>query len=140
MKSNNIVIDIGKKLNMKLTKEDIDASHRLSNLPSAGIIVKFASRRKRDEFLEKSKKEKFTWKKLDIEDDDEKKVFINESLTKLNKQILKQCKEELKDQFKWIWVKRGKIYIREKDNSKIMEIKSLEHISKLSKIYDPVDD
>ena len=54
--TDNIVIKIGETINVDLKPEDIDASHRLSNLQNAGIIVKFVSRKKRDEFLEKAKK------------------------------------------------------------------------------------
>ena len=81
--TDNIVIKIGETINVDLKPEDIDASHRLSNLQNAGIIVKFVSRKKRDEFLEKAKEAKLTTKKLEIGDDNTK-IYVNESLTKYN--------------------------------------------------------
>eukprot|EP00794_Sanderia_malayensis_P013391 gene13391-biopygen10696 len=46
-----ITLDLAKKLDVLLTKENIEACHRILMNEKAGIIVEFASRKKRDELL-----------------------------------------------------------------------------------------
>lgn len=59
-------------------------------------------------------------------------VFICEALTPYNKQLLWNAKQELKNTFKYIWVKKGIIRVRnEGENQKPCIIRSLEDINKL---------
>ena len=57
MKANKIAEQIANKLKVDLNENDIDVSHRLSNTNNAGIIVKFTSRNKCEEILEKAKRQ-----------------------------------------------------------------------------------
>ena len=96
MKANKIAEQIANKLKVDLNENDIDVSHRLSNTNNAGIIVKFTSRNKCEEILEKAKKAKLKCGMLDLgteyinefenkEITKNKFIFVNESLTKTNK-------------------------------------------------------
>ena len=66
MKTNKIAEQIANKLKVDLNENDIDVSHRLSNANNAGIIVKFTSRNKCEEILEKAKKSKLKCGMLDL--------------------------------------------------------------------------
>ena len=96
MKTNKIAEQIANKLKVDLNENDIDVSHRLSNTNNTGIIVKFTSRNKCEEILEKAKKAKLKCGMLDLgteyinefenkEITKNKFIFVNESLTKTNK-------------------------------------------------------
>ena len=63
-------------------------------------------------------------------------IFVNESLTKRNKIKLSKTRELLKKHVKYIWVKKGKIFIQEDDKSKIIEIKSKDHIESIYQKYE----
>ena len=120
--TNKIAEQIANKLKVDLNENDIDVSHRLSNAINAGIIVKFTSWNKCEEILEKAKKAKLKCGMLDLGteyiDEFENKeitknkfIFVNESLTKTNKIKLSKTRELLKKHVKYIWVKKGKIFI-----------------------------
>lgn len=53
------------------------------------------------------------------------KIYINESLTKENKQLLFKTKEKARDaSYKYVWSKEGKIFVRKNDNSRVHRIKN----------------
>ncbi len=75
-----ITTNLAEKLDVLLTEEDIKACHRISMNEKARIIVKFASRKKRDELLNVRRK----LLNVSIKDfgyENHGKIFINESLT-----------------------------------------------------------
>ena len=53
--TNQIVTNIAQALNVELTKEDLQVSHRFSPDANSGIIVRFTSRRKREEMFSQRK-------------------------------------------------------------------------------------
>lgn len=51
------------------------------------------------------------------------KVFINQDLTKRNLELFKKCNTYKKEnEFKYLWIKDGNIFLREGDNTKILLI------------------
>lgn len=59
-------------------------------------------------------------------------LFINEHLTGKNKQLLKRAKEVAKvKNFKFVWVRFGKIYMRRNETSQFLVIESPSDLDKL---------
>ncbi len=100
---------------MPLEKKDVEASHRNSGKIDAPIIVKLASRKSREKFL--TKKAKSSLKKLSTSDlgfqqegeeeatqeSNGKKIYINESLTRRNKDLLRVTKIKARElEYKYI--------------------------------------
>ena len=95
--TDKIVLAISEKFNMDLCLDDIEISHRVSNHDKAPIILKFKSRRKRDQFLSEGKQSKFTTEDLGYQEgNSENRIYINENLTKMNKDIFIETKIKLK--------------------------------------------
>ena len=105
--TDQIVINIAQALKVELTKEDIQVFHRLSPDANSGVIVKFTSRRKKEEMFNQRKHPmKITMESLGFTDAQipDKHIVINESLTATNRYILKYADYKLKknSNFKFI--------------------------------------
>ena len=114
--TDDVIINVAKMLEVDQSVRDIDISHRTSNNTDAGIIIKFNSRRKRNEIYGKRKNLKNkTVKELGFNSDN--KIYINESLTQNNGDLLKNTRKLKKSkQLKQIWTKNGSIFVRETDD------------------------
>ena len=129
--TDQIVIDIAAKLGLTLTKTDIATSHRTKPTPDAPIIVKFISRNVRHSFF--NLRSQLKLKTLnDLGFQGATKVYINESLTASNGELLKKTRTTLKGKnFKHIWTKNGTIFLRKEDKSNKIIIRSVKDIIKL---------
>lgn len=54
----------------------------------------------------------------------QEKIFVREALTQYNKNLLWKTKQQLKEKFKYVWCKNGKIMARKNDKSKMVIIRS----------------
>ena len=129
--TDEIAVNVAKKMGLTLTKADISVSHRLNyqvqehssfhdlqDLPPK-IIAKFISRNVRDNFTKNKKK------KIKKED----RIYINESLTKENRQIFSNCLQyKKKHQFKYIWTKNGKTLLKKNDERKAIMISNTDDL------------
>ena len=110
--------------------DDIDVAHRLSNKRNSGIIIKFISRKSRDKFfnrrsLLKEKEVKDLGDNFTDLDEAHKKIFINESLTKTNRNLLINARQRCKEyNYKFCWSTNGVIFVREDESSKVIKIKN----------------
>ncbi len=117
-----IVIELAKKLNVNLASSEIEACHWISPKENASIIAKFQSRKTREALL--SKEAKSLNRKLKISDlgyqmaggsgsDNNGKIFINESLTSPNKNLLRLTKIKKRDlDYKLVWTRNGVVFAR----------------------------
>ena len=98
--STDAVVDIIRdKLHLECTTDDIEASHPLPSRSSEkqpAVIVRFRSRKKRDEVLRSRKNLKGT------------NVSISEDLTSLNMQLLNRLKKS--DKIKSCWTWNGRVF------------------------------
>eukprot|EP00794_Sanderia_malayensis_P002485 gene2485-2860_t len=139
-----IVLNLASKINIDLKAEDIDACHRISAKPDAPIIAKFGSRKKCALML--SKQAKSYAKKCKIADlgfemppqsrstpnDISGKVFINESLTSRNKNLLRLAKIKKRElDYKFVWTRNGTVFLRKEESSPTIKIAFLEDLEKL---------
>lgn len=49
-----------------------------------------------------------------------RRIFINDHLTNLNFNLLKHTRLLLKEGWKYVWFKFGKIFVKKSDNSKVI--------------------
>ena len=93
--TDEIVFNITDQLGLDLYLDDIEVSHRTSSKDNAPIIVKFNSRRTRDEVWNLRYKLK-NIKASDIGFDSNNSIYFNESLTEHNRSIFKTAWDNLK--------------------------------------------
>lgn len=127
-----VVSRIATAMNVKAGVEDIDCCHRLRKFPNSteprGIVVKFLTRWKKEEFLEARRSRKnLCLRDIGFEAqenvDPNKIVYMNESLTRANRSLLNKCREYKKvENIKYLWVRNGKILMRKNDVSRIYVI------------------
>lgn len=116
------VIRVGHHLGMKMGPEAIESSHRFGRPESGGraISVKFVYKRDRDQYLNLKKV------KSDLSLDN-RRIFINESLTAYNRQIYalaRRAKAASEGRFKYLWIRNGCIYGRAEDGRRPIRIKT----------------
>ena len=122
--TDDLVIKVSKMLKVDLAKKDISVSHRLSERTEANprptIIARFCSRRARDALYS----QRHRLKDHNIAHPRER-IYINESLTKINRQRFNICLQYKKaNKFKFIWTKHGVTHLRRDVNQPTITIKS----------------
>ncbi|XP_077501509.1 uncharacterized protein LOC144112558 [Amblyomma americanum] len=109
-----------------LSESDVEAIHRLptrkdeNNVDKvAPVLVRFASRVVRDKWLAKKKELR----------DADSKIFLNENLTTHNKKLLWLMKTKATEkEYKFAWVKNGKLFVRRNARDKIINITTIEDL------------
>lgn len=135
----DIVKKVGKLVGVDVTDNDIAVSHRLPPSKSykgkktgpPSIIVKFTRRVVKDRLYgaRKNLSKKTT---LDLGYPAENKIYLAESLTEKNRELFKQCLAAKKNlNFKFIWTKNEKIFMREERDSQVVYIKSKDDLVKI---------
>ena len=139
--TNEVVVELDRKIGIDLKKEDISTSHRLSNkvkmngeraFPPA-IIVKFTSRDVREK-LYRARKVLKNLTSRDLGYSEKNRIFINESLTLSNKERFKGCLKVKKEKgFKFLWTSGGTIFMRKDQHvhSKVIQINNANALRKI---------
>ncbi|CAN7950500.1 unnamed protein product [Ixodes hexagonus] len=116
-----ILSDLAIKLGISNFKDsDIQAAHRLpaktGSIPI--VLVKFSSRELKDCWLHARGRLR------DLEQTaDAPKLFFNENLTRQNRELFWMVRERAKqNQYKFTWVKNGKIFVKKSENSPVLRI------------------
>jgi len=104
-----VISNVAKALNIELEDRDIQRAHRLGKRKSINakprpVIVRFASYKKRNEFLYSKSKLKDT--------DDYGASFITEDLTPLRAKLLHYLKTECQDQYVMVHTLNGNIRMK----------------------------
>lgn len=113
---------------------DIEACHRLRKQPNQDtppIIVRFTSRDKRRDFLQKRKDKKtVSCHEAGLAGrEQDRLIFVNEHLTKHNEYLLYRARLLRKQKvIKYAWVSNGSIYVRKSDNDRAFKIKKVGHL------------
>ena len=116
-------------MKVPISNGDVEVVHRLSTREKAGIIVKFSSRPLAEQF-HANKRSLRTKSARDYDyvlenQEDKGWIFINESLTKMNKELFKKALKQCKDKnFQFVWTKNGNILVRKDGASSIIRINS----------------
>ena len=120
-----IIVKLADKINVHLERSEIEACHRISAKEDAAIIVKLESRKLRERMMAREAKQILrNIKASDIGFEEvSNKIFINESLTKRNKNLLRLAKIKKRDlNFKFVWTKNGSILMRKNESARIIKI------------------
>jgi len=107
-----------------LSAKDISVSHRLSPVSESNrqptIIARFCSRRIRDAVFNNRHR-----LRAHNKDHPKARIFINESLTKINRRRFNQCLRFKKENnLKFIWTKNGITYLRKDEGTPAFTIKN----------------
>lgn len=117
-----LVVSVARKLDINLTVTDISATHRLKaardKVPA--IIVRFVSRRKKEEFLAK-RRTVITRDQL-VANAGTGRIYIGESLSPFYKKLLWQAREKAKGiGYKYTWWRAG-VCVRKGDDTAVVKI------------------
>ena len=137
---NNVIQKISTYINYDLKPEKIEYVHRVqlnknSNNKTKNIILRFASRYEKENFLAAAKQ-----KRLRKENGSSKmripgisdNFFVNEHLTMFNKILYKETRTAAKNKgYKHSWTKNGKIFVRKDDASRIVHVNNAKLLEKL---------
>lgn len=93
------------------------------------IVVALRSKSARDDWI---RQRKIIVNNNDIlHNKNEKRIYINENLTKTMRQLFWITKNTLKDKYKYIWIQNQRILIKRDDTAKIRNIRSEVDVQKL---------
>lgn len=134
-KLNDIISNLNNAI--KLNKNDIEDSYRApgKSNPTAlrSIIIKFKNPTGRDAFINEAKKynkdaasgdERLSTSKIGFSEP-RMPVYINELLTTQARRMLYLSKSlERNNNFAYVWVKAGRVYIRQQADSRAIQIRS----------------
>ncbi|CAH2107891.1 unnamed protein product [Euphydryas editha] len=103
------------------------------------ILVKFNSPRLRDEFLaatsrfNRNNADKLNSSHLGIASSKKEPIYVSEHLAPDTKMLLAAARRKSKEvNYKFVWVRDGKIYMRKSENSKYIQIRNHDTINNLS--------
>ncbi|XP_078001141.1 uncharacterized protein LOC144453684 [Glandiceps talaboti] len=127
-----LVMKVATAAGIRISQTDIDVSHRLpsrrqcSNTKPSTIIVRFTRRTVRSNIYNARKniKNKST-RDMNIDNNDQNRVYINENLSPTNKQIFYKANERKKmKKWKFIWTNKGKIFVKKSEEERAIMISS----------------
>lgn len=130
-----IVKSVGAALDITLDDNMIDNCHRLGKQTTErgppGIIVKLVRRLDAEEILRKRRiKRTLSTRHMGLKSDTP--VYINESLCPAKKVLFARARDVKREKdFKYLWVRSGKIFLRKSDESRVQVIASQADIDKL---------
>ncbi|XP_060809933.1 uncharacterized protein LOC132904025 [Amyelois transitella] len=131
-----IVDSVGKHIKCPIPKTSINYVARvpLHNSKDKSIVVNFTNRYMKEDFVAAAR----SIKHLAASDigfrDSAQRVYVNDHLTSDMKNLLTKTKLALKDKlgYRYVWVKYGKIHVRQNDTSKIHIIQTENDLKRLS--------
>jgi hypothetical protein len=112
----------------------VDAMHRMGNATESKprpIIIKFTSRLQKEEFLKKRKVHR-NLKATDLGYSSENSIYVNESLTPANRELLRMAREAAKTKsYSHVWTANCAIFVRRGPGAPAKRIKSAEDLNQL---------
>lgn len=132
--TDDFVLKIGKAIDIDIRISDISVSHRLpggNTEKPAPILVRFISRRKRNEFM----KNKRLIKDKDIASFNIEglgNLFINENLTRFKRELLYEARKLKKlCKYEYLWTVNGNIYIKKDRLAQRIQINCKNDLAKI---------
>lgn len=130
----DMMMEIGRKIEVEIKSEDIDAIHRIPTRSSKApepIVVQFLTRQMRDSVVLKAKNKKVYTKDLNIAGES-KPIYVNEHLTRKKKHILFEARRiKFEKNYKFLWTKSGKIFIRKEERSPVINLNTIDDLKKI---------
>ena len=134
--SESVVQAVGQAIGTPLTTDDISIAHPIPSYKTSAppkIIVKFTRRKTRNKVYENRRKlyKKRAMDLPGLETNSGSQVFITESLTPKRKKFFGEINKVKKSlRWKYIWTYNGRIFIKEKENSKSYSFGNEEDLAK----------
>ncbi|XP_072945528.1 uncharacterized protein [Epargyreus clarus] len=133
-----VVQKISKHIGVPIEPSEVEFAHRVqprratSTVRARPIVARLKHRFIKDKIMAAARKHR----NLNASDVGigciTSKIFINEHLTKENKILLSQCKQKVKElNFKFIWTKNCRIFVRKNEASPPISISSTADIAKI---------
>ena len=137
--TDEVVLKIGEKIGVPMQKSGISISHRVPSrkqftdegnpIPPA-IIVKFVKRETREN-LYRARKNLKSVSTVDLGYSVANKIYVNESLTKRNKELFKLCLKCKRDfSYKFLWTNAGRIFLRKNLGSPVIPVNCTDDVPK----------
>lgn len=131
-----VINKVGKGLGINVTPEMLEVCHRsggksqTSDKPR-GIVVKFARKKYKEEFLQKRRLKRIL-KTKDVNLSGDSCIYINEILSDECRKVLNAARLVKKEKgFKYLWVRNGKVLLRKEENGNVITLSSLEQVAAL---------
>lgn len=129
------VIKIGRAIGMPISSEMIDNCHRLgrkgkngSSPAIRGVIVKFVRNIDKETFIVK-RKVKRNLSASELGHDVPHNIYVNENLTQHRRSLMASARKLKRDyKLAYVWTKNGNIFVRERDHSPAVLIKTQKDI------------
>jgi hypothetical protein len=131
-----IVVSVGRALNYPVTEFQIDNCHRLPARQGGGrppaIIVKMVRRSDKEAFLQKRRvKRDLCLRHLGQASD--APIYLNESLSLERRKLLAAARKTSKEKnYKFVWVRNGKIFARRDEKSAVIHIDSMSDVERMT--------
>lgn len=136
------VVHVAAKLGVTLEERDIVFVERVGGAVRVGeekrarrVVVRLARRQLRDDLLSAARvRRTLTTTQLDMVVPPQR-IYLNERLTRYNRLLFHRVREECrKQQWRYSWTKRGRIYVREADGKPAYPIRSDADLIRVFKI------
>lgn len=125
-----VIPRLSAKLKLKTVPDNIDLIYRIKT--SKRVVIRFVQKHRRDEFMSEYKKTEINLQDLGFKDNS--RVYINEVLSKGQYELLFKARNFKKaNNFKYIWTKNQKIYLRKAQDSEAVEVTSEKVLANLCK-------
>lgn len=132
----SVVSLLGARIGVDVDVSDVDAVHRVAPVNHASgrpknIIVRMISRIKRDNFVGAARKVK-ELNSGGLGFSEKLSIYVNDHLTPERKMLLNKAKSEAKKlNYKYVWVKNSRIYVRKSDGTPVVMIGDVSDIAKI---------
>lgn len=116
-----VLQDISDKLHVEFISSDVQAIHRLPTRSdrTPPIIVQFLSVAAKDKWMRARKKVRAACENGLLP----KGVFLNDNLTRANKELLWKVKARAKEYGHcFVWVKNGKIFVKKSHDATVLRV------------------
>lgn len=148
----DVIIKVAAQAGVSLQNGDIEYAHRVQSRRPSGagvsgagvsgtmaagtsrvIIARFKNRAAKDSVVAAARKNRHITSKDIGFGGEVRKIFVNEHLTKENKQLLKSCKiKAAESNYKHVWTKNCRIYMRKSDTSRPIPIISSSDLAQIN--------
>lgn len=130
------IVEVAKELKINIQTKDGITKLQNKKTKKVDYNVEFKNESLKSTFMQKRKeKQIFVSQTNEISSEDanstiranksKKQIYINDHLTHFNFNLWKHAKSLLKEGWKYVWCKFGKIFVKKSDNSNIIIIRSM---------------
>lgn len=114
----------------KIVQIDVKKDISATSWVKKAVQVTFSNEEKKRAFIKAAKSKRISTTMYGCKGD-EKPIYIDEPLTKHTYNLLNEAKKLKKYGVKFIWTSNGDVLMREKENDKVVKVRSEQHIDEI---------